>query len=124
VAYRVGSGNFTACAPATVDLTERDCGRAAALAFIGDNANRPVVIGLLRGNLPPDGFSEKSEPTSWNVEASGQRIVLSAAEEIVLRCGKSSVTLTRAGKVIVRGAYVLSRASGVNRIKGASVQIN
>ena len=31
---------------------------------------------------------------------------------------------TKAGKVILGGAYVLSRSSGVNRIKGGSVQIN
>ena len=41
-----------------------------------------------------------------------------------LRCGKASITLTRAGKVLIRGAYLLSRSSGVNRIKGGSVQIN
>jgi hypothetical protein len=34
------------------------------------------------------------------------------------------LTLTHAGKVLIRGAYVLSRSSGVNRIKGGSVQIN
>jgi hypothetical protein len=61
---------------------------------------------------------------SWKIEVEGKRVVLSAADEIVLRCGKSSITLTRAGKVVIRGAYLLSRASGVNRIKGASVQIN
>ncbi|MEW5071937.1 hypothetical protein AB1P14_09365, partial [Pseudomonas aeruginosa] len=38
--------------------------------------------------------------------------------------GKASITLTRAGKVIIRGAYLSSRSTGVNRIKGGSVQIN
>jgi hypothetical protein len=47
-----------------------------------------------------------------------------AAEELVLRCGDASITLTRAGKIILRGTYLLSRSSGVNRIKGGSVQIN
>jgi hypothetical protein len=42
----------------------------------------------------------------------------------VLHCGKASITLTRAGKVIIRGEYVLARSSGVNRIVGGSVQIN
>jgi hypothetical protein len=54
----------------------------------------------------------------------GHRVVLDAEQEIVLRCGKASITLTRAGKVLIRGAYLLSRSSGVNRIKGGSVQIN
>ena len=50
--------------------------------------------------------------------------MLTAEHEIVLRCGKASLTLTRAGKVLIRGTYLLSRSSGVNRIKGGSVQIN
>ena len=33
-------------------------------------------------------------------------------------------TLTRAGKILIRGAYLLARSSGVNRIQGGSVQIN
>lgn len=56
--------------------------------------------------------------------ADGERLVLKAGREIVLQCGKASITLTSAGKVIIRGAYVLSRSSGVNRIVGGSVQIN
>jgi hypothetical protein len=47
-----------------------------------------------------------------------------AKEELTLRCGKASITLTRAGKVIVQGTYVLHKSSGVMRIKGGSVQLN
>ena len=54
----------------------------------------------------------------------GEQVTLSAEKEIVLKCGKSSITLTKAGKIIIRGEYVLSRSSGVNKIKGGSVQIN
>ena len=50
--------------------------------------------------------------------------MFTAESEIVLRCGEASITLTRAGKVLIRGTYLLSRSSGVNRIKGGSVQIN
>ena len=44
--------------------------------------------------------------------------------EIVLRCGEASITLTRAGKVLIRGTYILTRSSGANRVKGAAVEIN
>jgi len=50
--------------------------------------------------------------------------VLKAKQEIVLECGRASITLTSAGKVLIRGAYLSSRSSGVHRIKGASVEIN
>jgi hypothetical protein len=51
-------------------------------------------------------------------------MIVSAKEQLVLRCGKASITLTKAGKVLIRGEYVQSRSSGVNRIRGGSVQIN
>jgi len=58
------------------------------------------------------------------VLADGESIRINGQKEIVLRCGLASITLTRDGKILLRGAYVQSRSSGVNRIKGASVQIN
>jgi hypothetical protein len=50
--------------------------------------------------------------------------VVNAEREIELRCGEASITLTRAGKVLIKGEYVLTRAKGLNRIKGAAVSIN
>lgn len=95
----------------TVALTAADVGRPVALLFEGGDAERPIVIGRM-------------EPPAAGVEADGERLVLRADREIVLRCGDASITLTRAGKILIRGAYVLSRSSGVNRIRGGSVQIN
>jgi len=50
--------------------------------------------------------------------------VIEAERELVLRCGKSSLTLTGDGRVTVRGKQILSRAEGQNRVQGASVQLN
>ena len=58
------------------------------------------------------------------VEADGERLVVDARDQLVLRCGKASITLTKAGKVLIQGTYLSSRSSGVNRIKGGSVQLN
>jgi hypothetical protein len=58
------------------------------------------------------------------VNSDGEQFVIRAKARLVLRCGKASITLTRAGKVLIKGAYVSSRASGVNRVKGGSVQLN
>ena len=57
-------------------------------------------------------------------EDSPKQLVITADDEITLRCGESSITLTAAGKIILRGKYIVSRSSGVQRIKGGSVQIN
>ena len=54
----------------------------------------------------------------------GDRLILTAHEQIVLRCGEASITLTRAGKVLIKGAYVVSRSTGMNRIQGGVVHIN
>jgi uncharacterized protein (DUF2345 family) len=65
-----------------------------------------------------------SQAGQVEVDSDGQRLIVSAKEQIVLRCGKASITLTKAGKVLIDGTYVLSRSSGANRIKGGSVQLN
>jgi hypothetical protein len=107
-------------ARSTVALTADVVGREVALMFEGGDPHRPLVIGMIQHATP------QSAPTFKNaaVVADGKRTVIKAEDEIELRCGQSSITLTKAGKVIIRGAYLLSRSSGVNRIKGGSVQIN
>ena len=57
-------------------------------------------------------------------DADSDHLVISAAKQITIQCGESSITLTAAGKIILRGKYIVSRSSGMQRIKGGSVQIN
>jgi len=108
-------------ARATTVLSANDIGKEVALLFENGDPNSPMIIGRLRHTKETQ-IDLPSEPKI--VEADGVRHVIEAKEEIVLKCGKASITLTKAGKIILRGAYVLSRSSGVNRIKGGSVQIN
>ena len=99
-----------------------DVGRDVVLAFENNDPQKPIIVGLLQSvnaSVPGEG---ESAPVNATVD--GEQISLTGKNEIVLRCGKASITLTRAGKIIIRGAYVLTRSSGVNRIKGGSVQIN
>ncbi|HLY72616.1 MAG TPA: DUF6484 domain-containing protein [Planctomycetota bacterium] len=99
-----------------VALDSSKVGREVALMFESGDSARPIVLGILQRPGRP-------EP-KVQVEMDGETLVLTGKKEIVLRCGKASLTLTRAGKILLRGAYVSSRSSGVNRIKGGSVQIN
>lgn len=69
-------------------------------------------------------LDESTLPAGPEVFADGKRVHVEAEEEIVLRCGKASITLRSNGRVIIRGAYVETHASGTNRIKGGSVLIN
>lgn len=104
---------------ATAKLLETDVGREVALLFEGGEPRLPLVIGVVQ---QPQRNAEARDPFTADVD--GERILLTADKEIVLKCGKASITLTRAGKILIRGAYLLNRSSGVNRIKGGSVQIN
>jgi hypothetical protein len=91
------------------------------LVFDNNDLRRPIVLGLLQPPSPPE-KTTKLQPVEAILD--GERVTLEANSEIVLRCGKASITLTRAGKVLITGEYLLSRSSGPNRIKGGSVQIN
>ena len=84
---------------------------SVALMFMDGDRARPLAMGLV--------VSE--DPVADSIE---ERLTLTASREIVLQCGRASIVLTRAGKVLLRGAYVSSRSSGMQRITGASVQIN
>ena len=97
---------------ATARYAEVSLGSAVALMFIDGDRERPLAIGLI---------ARQGEQVTPPLE---ERVTISAAREIVLQCGRASLVLTRAGKVLLRGAYVSSRSSGMQRITGASVQIN
>jgi Domain of unknown function (DUF6484) len=94
-----------------------DVGREVALLFEGGEAAKPVLIGLMAQPQP-------QRPATVSVDRDGERLELTAQREIVLRCGDASITLTRAGKVLIRGTYVSSHSKGVNKIKGGAVHIN
>jgi hypothetical protein len=100
----------------TTSLSREDIGAQVALMFEAGDPARPLVIGRIQ-RLP-----DTAPPTVAHLD--GERLEFTAEREIVLRCGRASITLTREGKVLIRGTYLSSRSSGANRIKGGSVQIN
>jgi Domain of unknown function (DUF6484) len=113
-------------ARSTAALAAEDVGGEVALLFEGGDPARPLVIGRL---LRPAGEGAAPDPRAPPpavevVRDGGERLELRAEQEIVLRCGKATITLTRAGKVLIRGAYISSWSSGANRIKGGSVHLN
>jgi hypothetical protein len=121
VLYRGQPGTAALPARTVVDLHGAHIGRSVALMFEGADPAKPIVMGVVRQGA---GWPLPDRPAQVEVDADGERLVISAQESIVLRCGKASITLTKAGKVLIQGTYILSRSSGVNRIKGGSVQLN
>ena len=58
------------------------------------------------------------------MKISAEELDLEAAAALTLTCGKASITLHRDGKVVIRGVDVVSRASGTNRIRGGTIELN
>ena len=121
VLYPGQPGSAALAAQTTVDIYGAHIGRRVVLMFDNGDLLRPIVMGWLRQG---ESLSLAEQPGQVEVDADGERLIVSAKEQVVIRCGKASITLTKAGKVLIQGAYVLSRSSGVNRVKGGSVQLN
>ena len=104
-----------------VDLHGPHIGQPVVLSFEAGDAHRPIVMGVIR---QAEGWLLAEVPAQVEVDVDGARMIVSAKEQLVLRCGKASITLTKAGKVLIQGSYVSSRSTGVNRVKGGLVQLN
>jgi len=106
--------------------------QSVVLLFENGDPRLPIVVGLvppepgaaLLGALlkSPAAAPTPARPTEARVD--GKRVVLEGDQEIVLRCGDASITLRQDGKVVLRGAYIETTATGLNRIRGGNVKIN
>jgi hypothetical protein len=153
VSYPQCKGTDSRPAITTLTLSRADVGRQTALLFANGDLNQPIILGLIYSPLyqlldnymtsdqsavlsadDQDIFDEVSllppkEPDSKSmvgdsVRVDGKRVIIEGEKEVVLVCGESSITLQENGKIVIRGKYLLSRASGVNRILGGSVEVN
>lgn len=141
VDYDCNPDGSAQAAVSTLAVRHPHIGRQVALLFAGADLRRPVIMGFIHnplddllesfspGNESSDNSSgaQSEDPVNSSeqeLRVDGRQVVIEGQDEIVLKCGESSITLTSAGKIIIRGKYLLSRASGVNRILGGSVQVN
>jgi hypothetical protein len=89
--------------------------RVVLLPIEGDEAGA-VIVGWL---------AEPAAPAlERRIEVDGRRIVISAEQELELRCGEARITLTADGKVKIQGKGILNHARELNRIRGGQVRIN
>jgi len=89
-------------------------------------SERGCVLGVIGRYVKVTG---ESRSTPAQAETSPQiprerMIEIAADEKLTLQCGESSIVLSGDGTVVIRGTRVVSRSKGINRIKGAAVQIN
>lgn len=101
-------------------------GQRVWLAFADGDETRPVVLALLER---PRRFADEDTAPESRGEAAVEKpkprtLRIDSEEELVLECGKARISLRADGRIVILGGYVLSRSTGVNKVKGASVQIN
>ncbi|MFP2928408.1 DUF6484 domain-containing protein [Pyxidicoccus sp. 3LG] len=106
-------------------ITER---QEVVLLFSGGDPVQPLVMGLLQSTTPTPMLEAILDETlareSQQVEVDGRRVLIEGREEVVLRCGKASLTLRRDGQVVLKGVNVRTEADELQRIRGGKVQIN
>ncbi|HZE90444.1 MAG TPA: DUF6484 domain-containing protein [Rhizobacter sp.] len=113
----------TVARPAGLDATPNPS--VPVLLFLEDgDAERPVIVGFVTDALapPPTLLDMPLRPSGATLD--GKRLLFEASQEVVLKCGKGSITLQANGRVVIKGTELVSRASGPNKIRGASVDIN
>lgn len=122
-----GDSESESCAARTlVDIFRKDVGRAVLLAFPTGETRRPVILGMVKDRCQPNPGQqidlERSDVQNYTID--GETVHFSAKKEILLECGKGSIRLRKDGKIIIKGVQVVSRAKGMNKVKGAAVSIN
>jgi hypothetical protein len=105
-------------AQVAVESIVKDGGPWPSVLLIFENGDptRPIIAGLVRRTIAVESRSRGTRPI--------RQLLLDAEEEVLLRCGKSSLLLRRDGKIVLKGVRIVSRASGVNKVQGATVQLN
>jgi hypothetical protein len=97
-------------------------GREVLLAFERGDVGRPIVLAWMA--LPAERAIAIPPGTRLEARVDGERVTIEGKREILLRCGQSSILLHEDGRVVIRGTNLLSRSSGINKIKGGAVRIN
>jgi hypothetical protein len=103
--------------------------QAVALLFQDGEPSRPMVVGLRQGasSTTPHLDAVLSEPlpaAPREATVDGKRVRIEGRDEVVLVCGKASITLRRDGLVEIKGINILTDADERQRIRGRKVQIN
>jgi hypothetical protein len=106
----------------TLPLRRAMIGSDVVLLFDGGDPRAPIIMGVIKRQALAAETAAAAIPVTAQVD--GERQIIQAEREIVLRCGDASITLTRAGKVIIKGNYIVSRSTGYNKLKGAAIELN
>lgn len=109
---------------ATRDQLEHVMSVKAPVVVYGDADGLQVVAVVGVALSAPTSPPAATQSPAIEADVDGQRVCLSGEKEVVIACGKSSITLRANGRVIIKGVQIESYSEGTNRIKGGQVRIN
>ncbi len=96
------------------ELDSKDIGAQVALLFEDGARDRPLIVGRI---LHPD-------PTPPSAIQDGKLVKIEGKDRIELRVGSAAIILEKDGHVTIRGTHLVSHATGSNRIRGGSIDLN
>jgi hypothetical protein len=102
-------------------------GAPVLLVFENGDESRPLVLGPVRESCQPAETSPPIEVGSSvrdEVILDRRRIRFCAGDQVVVQCGRGSITLNADGSLEIRATRIVSQSSGVHKIRGATVRIN
>ncbi|HHI94807.1 MAG TPA: hypothetical protein ENK04_15105 [Gammaproteobacteria bacterium] len=109
-------------------LPELSAGDEVLYLAASDDETPGCVMGLVQPyQKRRSALTEKTDhkgnlPSTTILEDEVVRI--RADKGLIIECGKGSLIINEEGKLQLKGTELLSRAQGMNRIKGAGVNIN
>ncbi len=86
-------------------------GARVVVAYENGDEDQPIIIGLL------------DAPRTMR-EAKPRTLRIESERELIIECGKSKIALRADGRIEIRGGHLVSRSTGPNKVKGASIHIN
>lgn len=98
------------------ELSADMIGCEVALLFQNGDPRKPLIVGRI---VEPAWV--KTPP---QVVHDGQRVRVTADERLELRCGKATILMEQDGRITIRGSHIISHASGAQRIRGGSINLN
>lgn len=121
MSYPLQSDYAALRARSVIDLRHAHIGCRVVLMFEFAQPSLPIIMGVLR-ERDGEGWPPSLATDRVELDAGGERLIVSAKRKLVLRCGQSNVRLCDDGRIEIKGQAIVTEAVGANRIRGGSVE--
>lgn len=110
----------------TVDLSlVKSFPHQVLVLFEQGDLEKPIVTGVLQ--QPGEDSPTQDDHilhSKQSLKINGKTLYLTSEQDLVIECGKSSLRMSKQGKITLKGTDIVTRAARNNKIKGASININ